>query len=152
MFEKMMSKKLLVVLIVVSVIVVVLAYVVQLRSPTETASERQWRENVDLAISSSARLAIEDYAAGKRALVDRSDPLFDKILGFLKSTTLKKATPKPLVQGTTTVSVAIPYPWGYFLTFELNDGSRLTFDLCHDGNGGGVIWFEIESTPSTKFR
>jgi len=110
--------------------------------------ELEWKGTVDLLVSSSKRLEIYNYATGSGTAFDRNSsmmgPVFEKILGYLKSSTLTKATEKTAVQGNTTVSVTIPLPH-YSLTFELNNGSRLKLDLVTE-NGVGVIWFESEST------
>jgi len=107
----------------------------------------EWKGTVDSLVSSSKRLEIYNYATGSGIAFDRNSsmtgPVFEKILGYLKSSTLMKATEKTVVQGNTTVSVTIPLPH-YSLTFELNDGSKLKLDLVTE-NGVGVIWFESES-------
>jgi len=109
--------------------------------------ELTWKGTVDLLVSSSKRLEIYNYATRSGIMFDRNSsmlgPVFEKILGYLRSSTLMKATDKTVLQGTTTVSVTIPLPH-YSLTFELNNGSRLKLDLVTE-NGVGVIWFESES-------
>ncbi len=56
----------------------------------------------------------------------------------LKNTTLKM---KEIVENgvTTTVEVTIPYAYGYFLTFELEDGTELWFNCA-----GEEIWYETD--------
>ena len=140
-----MKRRLLVALILASVIVSAAYGVYEFQLKAELA----WKGTVDLLVSSSKRVEIYNCATRSGISFDRNSsmlgPVYEKILGYLKSSTLKKATEKTVVQGTTTVSVTIPYPYGYLLTFELNDGSKLKLDLVTE-NGVGVIWFESEST------
>jgi len=138
-----MRRRFLVALILASVILSAAygVYEFQLKPSLKSSSEVGWKGTVDLLVSSADRVEIANYGTGMS--IDRTDPLFERILGHLKSSTLMKATDKTVVQGTTTVSVTIPLPH-YSLTFELNNGSRLKLDLVTE-NGVGVIWFESES-------
>jgi hypothetical protein len=72
-----------------------------------------------------------------------ADPRMSSIQKYLSEAVLRVTTLKTrmMVENgvTSTVSVAIPYVWGYLLTFELNDGSQIRFN-CSDS-----IWFETNA-------
>ena len=106
------------------------------------SDELEWREVVNLLLANSKKLEIEHCVTDARASIDEEDPMFKKILDFIESSTLKKATKKVIVIENRTCYVTIPYPYGYFLTFELRNGSKLKLNVVPEG----TIWFETETT------
>jgi hypothetical protein len=72
-----------------------------------------------------------------------SDLNMQNIRQYLKESVLKNTTLKmrTIVENgvTTTVEVTIPYAYGYFLTFELEDGNKLWFNCA-----GEEIWYETD--------
>jgi len=90
----------------------------------------------------SKKLEIEYYATGARVSIDKSSDYFNQIVNLLKTSHLEKLISKIVVTGNMTGYITIPYPYCYLLTFELNNGTKLTLDLVPSD----IVWYE------TKYR
>ena len=64
------------------------------------------------------------------------------MLSLLGSSSVKRTVRKVATSNNLTVSVTVPYPYGYFLVFELENGSQISLDY----GSRGTIWFETEET------
>lgn len=93
-------------------------------------------------IQDASKLVVSGF--NKPAItISASDSRVSSIQKYLSEAVLKGMTLKTrtMVENgvTSTVSVTIPYPYGYFLTFELKDGSEIRFNCATDN-----IWFETD--------
>ena len=83
-------------------------------------------------------------ASSNRVIIEREDPRFAEIIQHLKKCISGSITQKTKViveNGVTkTVHVAIPYAYGHFLDFELQDGAKMRFNVSDE------VWFETEET------
>lgn len=124
--------------------------IIELRLPLKIAAVEKtfdlpngFSEAVEKVSLDSVRVEIRDVVSGKSIVVDRGDPRFEEVLGYLKTSPLKKIThkTKTIVEEnqTATVSVTIPYPWGRVLYFELKDGSKIWFNCATEN-----VWFETD--------
>lgn len=99
----------------------------------------EFSEAVRRVVSDSISLEIEEAYSGKRLVIDRSDPELAEILQYLNAASTVRIIPKTTVVGNQTVRVTIPYTYGIFLTFKLEDGSEVWFNLSKRD-----LWFESD--------
>jgi len=107
--------------------------------PASTPTSLTVSEAVGKATSDSVRLEMEELASGKGLVIDRDDPEFGEILHYLNDASTMRVVAKTTVVNNQTVSVTVPYPYGVFLTFKLNDGSEVRFDST-----SSELWYESD--------
>jgi len=102
----------------------------------------------------SAVLLVESEAIGvevffsddssDKVFIGKEDPRFAEILLYLKNCTSGSTTQKTqtiIEDGVTkTVHITIPYAYGHFLDFELQDGAKMRFNV------EASVWFETDET------
>ena len=101
-----------------------------------------WSDVVKLLDSKAKSLKVRCYLTGKEVRIERGDAKFVEMLSLLGSSSVKRTVRKVATSNNLTVSVTVPYPYGYFLVFELENGSQISLDY----GSRGTIWFETEET------
>jgi hypothetical protein len=135
----MINKKNLIIIIII-IGIAILTFSIYFFSIRKISKEElEWKQTIQL-LENSKKLEIEHYVTGEEAFINKSNFLFNDIINFIKSSTIRRITSKKITIGNITTYVTIPYPYGYFLTFELKDENKIKFNLV-----GNILWFETES-------
>jgi len=110
-------------------------------SPSKIPSS--WEDAVQLVLEKADNVEIKKYATGLRMWFKRGEPEFNIIVNLLRNAQVIRMESKTRIINGTTVSVTIPYPYDWILTFRTGNATSLKFDLIA---GDGVIWFETHDT------
>ncbi len=117
----------------------------QAEQPTESTHPiYDYFSAVLLLESDAIRVDIHFSEPINMVIIEREDPRFSEIIQHLKNCISGSVTQKIKViveNGVTkTVQLTIPYAWGHFLDFELQDGAVMRFNVSDE------VWFETEET------
>ena len=110
-------------------------------SPSKIPSS--WEDAVQLVLEKADNVEIKKYATGLRMWFKRGEPEFNITVNLLRNAQVIRMESKTRIINGTTVSVTIPYPYDWILTFRTGNATSLKFDLIA---GDGVIWFETHDT------
>ena len=105
----------------------------------------EFEEAMRQAEGYSISTEIEWYATGKKMTLKRDDPRYAEFIKLFRYSafgpSFSRISKTTINERQETVAVAVPYAWGYILTFNLKDGSTIWFN-CSSEN----TWYETRDT------
>jgi hypothetical protein len=106
-------------------------------------TSNEYNEAVEKVVESGWRLTVKHYATGNQRILDKDQPEFDTIIGYLEKSSVTRNQPRFVENEGKTSEVTILYSLGFILEFTLSDGLKAVFDYSEDQfcfNAEGAIY------------